>query len=188
MDRNSLYNRLNLKVKFVWIQIFPLLFSSYFQFLNLVFIAWIMALKPIFRFVTSFYVDFRHTWDKFLSWSASDVKVQPEQQTSPWYAREAWLYLQTINYNFRIGIVFIWSEPSVSELLVDEICLPSLRILLSRLRYLTVIYILCYRPKHQFTTVKYMFHFLRGFQFTSIILQLLLWLLSTSGIFTKRKW
>ena len=59
MDRNSLYNRLNLKVKFVWIQIFPLLFGAYFQFLNLVFIAWIMALKPIFRFVTSFYVDFR---------------------------------------------------------------------------------------------------------------------------------
>ena len=37
---------------------------------------------------------------------------------------------------------------SVSELLVDEICLPLLTILLSRLTYLSVIYILCYRPKH----------------------------------------
>ena len=110
-----------------------------------------------FSFWTSFLSLGLWPWNRFsdlsrvftLIFGHKDVKVQPEQQTSPWYAREAWLYLQTINYNFLIGIVFIWSEPSVSELLVDEICLPSLRIFLSRLRYLKV---MCYRPKHQFTT------------------------------------
>ena len=73
---------------------------------------------------------------------------------------------------------------SVSELLVDEICLPLLTILLSRLTYLSVIYILCYRPKHYHREVHVSFSALISI-YLFIILQFLLRLQSTSVIFKR---